>query len=288
MIKYGSLLRKIHIHPLLWVVMAISAATAQFKTLAILLAIVLVHELGHAACALYFSWRVKSIVLLPFGGAAEMEEHGNRSIKEELAVVLAGPLQHFLMQGGAWLLLSGGLLSAGDFSLFTYYNLSILLFNLLPIWPLDGGKLLFIAFSLFKPFPAAHKWMLAFSICALVLYLAAVLIFFPFQLNLWMITIFLCFSLYTEFKQRRFVHLRFLMDRYYGSQKSIQKLVPLEVESEENILSVMSRFKRGCKHPIIVYRQGTKWSELDENELLHAFFSEKRTNSKVEELVYAY
>ncbi|AZB44920.1 stage IV sporulation protein FB [Bacillus sp. FJAT-42376] len=268
--------------------MAISAATSQFKTLAILLAIVMIHELGHAVCALYFSWRVKAIILLPFGGVAEMEEHGNRSIKEELFVILAGPVQHFLMQGAVWLSFVSGFVSHEDFSLFTFYNLSILLFNLLPIWPLDGGKLLFILFSLFKAFPDAHKSTLAFSLCALVLYKAAVLLFFPYQLNLWMITVFLCFSLYSEFRQRRFVHLRFLMDRYYGSTESIQRLVPLEVESGEEILSVLSKFKRGCKHPIIVCREGAKWSELDENELLHAFFSEKRTNSKIEELVYAY
>ncbi|MGD6816708.1 site-2 protease family protein [Metabacillus sp. 84] len=288
MTKYGSLLRKIHIHPFMWVMMAISAATAQFKTLALLLIIVLIHELGHAVCAVYFSWRVKSIVLLPFGGAAEMEEHGNRSIKEELAVILAGPCQHILMQGFVWMMYLAGLVSPDDFSLFTFYNLSIFLFNLLPIWPLDGGKLLFILFSLYKPFPAAHKQMIVFSACFLIVYKLAVLTLFPFQLNLWMITVFLCYSLYHEYKQRRFVHLRFLMDRYYGSQKAIQKLDPLNVESDEELLAVMSRFKRGCKHPIIVYREGDKWSELDENELLHAFFSEKRTNSRIEELVYAY
>ncbi|MTH52988.1 stage IV sporulation protein FB [Bacillus mangrovi] len=268
--------------------MAVSAATAQFKTLAILLVIVLVHELGHAVCAAYFSWRIKSIMLLPFGGAAEMEEHGNRPVKEELAVILAGPLQHLPMQGAALLAQFYGIITPESYALFTFYNLSILLFNLLPIWPLDGGKLMFILFSLYKPFPSAHKWMMVFSACALLVYKGAVLAFFPFQLNLWMITVFLCYSLFMEYKQRHFIHLRFLMDRYYGSGKAIQKLVPIKAESGEDLLSVMARFKRGCKHPIIVYRGGAKWSELDENELLHAFFSEKRTNSKVEELVYAY
>ena len=52
---------------------------------------------------LCFSWRIKRIFLLPFGGTVEVEEHGNRPLKEEFAVILAGPLQHVWLQAAAWL-----------------------------------------------------------------------------------------------------------------------------------------------------------------------------------------
>lgn len=76
-----------------------------------------------------------------------MEEHGNRPLKEEFAVILAGPLQHVWLQAAAWLFFMSGFASEQTFEMFTFYNLSILFINLLPIWPLDGGKFVFLYFS---------------------------------------------------------------------------------------------------------------------------------------------
>lgn len=126
---------------------AISVITANFKPLFLLMIIIFVHEMGHAISAHFFSWRIKSIMLLPFGGVAEVDEHGNRSLREECMVVLAGPIQHLWLQGAAFLLYISNVIDVSDYQLFTFYNLSVLLFNLLPVWPLDGGKLLFIIFS---------------------------------------------------------------------------------------------------------------------------------------------
>ena len=62
-------------------------------------------------------------------------------------------------------------------SAFSYdYNLMILLFNLFPIWPLDGGKLVFLLLSLKNPFPDAHRLTLLIS--TLFLSLFAVLILY--------------------------------------------------------------------------------------------------------------
>ena len=108
--------------------------------------------MGHAACAQYFKWRIKSIQLLPFGGAVETEEYGNKSLKEDLAVVLAGPMQHIWLIGAAYLLYFFSVVSSDLYQSFFYMNLMLLFFNLLPIWPLDGGRLLFIGVSLYVPF----------------------------------------------------------------------------------------------------------------------------------------
>ena len=86
--------------------MALAILTAHFIELSIFLFIVFIHELGHALAASFFSWRIKRISLLPFGGVAEMDEHGNRPLKEEAIVTLAGPLQHVWMMGLAFISLS--------------------------------------------------------------------------------------------------------------------------------------------------------------------------------------
>ena len=90
MIKYRDVLTKISVHPLFWVIIVIGIFTARFKELLLLFCIVLIHELGHAFAAAHYNWRIKRIQLLPFGGVAELEEHGNKSLKEELVVVIAG------------------------------------------------------------------------------------------------------------------------------------------------------------------------------------------------------
>ena len=285
--KAKNLISKIHFHPLLWIVIAAAVATARFLEVCLLLGIIFIHEMGHAAAASCFNWRIKKISLLPFGGVAEMDEHGNRPLKEEAIVVLAGPAQHLWMIGLAYLLSNLSILPESAINLFIQYNIMILIFNLFPVWPLDGGKLVFMLFSLKMPFLKAHLWALRISFIYLTAFLLLFLIRYPLNLNIWIVSGFLYFSLYHEWKQRHYVFIRFLLERYYGRKESIGLLKPLIAGDDELLLDVLTRFQRGCKHPVKV-----KGSEenlfLDENELLHAYFTEKRVTDKIGDLFYMY
>lgn len=286
--KAADLLRKVQIHPLLWIMIALAVATAHFIELMMMLVIIFVHELGHGAAASFFSWRIKKIALLPFGGVAEMDEHGNRPLKEELLVVLAGPLQHVWMITAAYMLLVAGILPDKWHSLFIDYNLMVLLFNLLPIWPLDGGKLLFILMSMNASFQEAHLRTLSISTVALAIFTFSLLFIAPLTLNVWVIIGFLAFSLHYEWKQRKFIFMRFLMERHYGKQAEFTQLKPINVAEDEMVGQVLEKFQRGCKHPIIVKKENGKEMMMDENELLHAFFSDKLMSAKIGDLLYIY
>lgn len=286
--KAIALLRKIHIHPLLWVIIALAVATAHFIELMMVLLIIFVHEMGHGAAASFFSWRIKKIALLPFGGVAEMDEHGNRPLKEELIVVLAGPLQHVWMMALSYILFIAGVLPEKWHMLFIQYNMMILLFNLIPIWPLDGGKLVFILLSMKKSFQEAHLRTIYVSAGTLIILSAALIIIAPMTLNVWVIIGFLAFSLYYEWKQRRFIFMRFLMERHYGKQIDLRELKPINAAENEMVGQVLEKFQRGCKHPIIVKQQNGKEMVMDENELLHAFFSEKLLSAKIGDLLYTF
>lgn len=288
MINFLSILKKVYIHPLLWVVVAIAVATAHFIELSLLLLIIFIHELGHAAAASFFSWRLKRITLLPFGGVAEMDEHGNRPLKEEAIVTLAGPLQHVWLMGAAYLLYGFGFMSEYFFTIFIQYNLMILLFNLLPIWPLDGGKLVFLWLSIRDSFPKAFKQTLTISIAVVVIFTLIILFTEPINLNVWIVISFIVFTLYYEWKQSRYVFIRFLMERYYGNSSEFRKLTPIVAKPDELVIDVLERFQRGCKHPIIVEKDGKETGTLDENELLHAYFAEKQLTAKVGDLLYPY
>ncbi|KOO46974.1 M50 family metallopeptidase [Priestia koreensis] len=288
MSNWISLLFKIHIHPVFWFVLGIGILTASFKQLIVLFLIVFIHELGHAVAAHLFSWRIKSILLLPFGGVAEMDEHGNRPLHEELIVVLSGPLQHVWMALAGYGLYTADVLSADLFHLFMIQNVTILLFNLLPIWPLDGGKVLFIMLSHTKPFIEAHKQALYISTVSLaILILISSFLYFQ-QFHLWVIISFLIISLYKEWKDRYYVYIRFLLERYQGRKLEISSLRPLTVPPEEPLHTILQRFQRGCKHIVIVEGKESTHQQVDENEILHAYFTEKRIHSPINELVPFY
>lgn len=265
--------------------------TANFTELIILFSIVIIHEMGHVAAAHFFSWRIKKIELLPFGGVVEMDEHGNRPFKEELIVILAGPLQHIWM-----IALSFGLASIFPsyqtwiHEQFLFHNLVILLFNLLPVWPLDGGKLLFLLFSTRMPFGLAHRNGLVLSACSIIGMIVFTILYSPGHLNIWAIIGFLIFSLIMEWKQRHYVMIRFLLERYYGKEVSFKRLKPIMVSETDRVYHVLLKFQRGYKHPIIIQKNDNDKENysLDENEVLHAYFTEKRTHQPIGELSSLY
>jgi stage IV sporulation protein FB len=256
--------------------------------LCLLLLIIFVHEMGHAVAASFFSWRIKRISFLPFGGVAEIDEHGNRPLREEAIVTLAGPIQHLWLIGAGVLLSEFNIISPELLEIFIKYNLMVLTFNLLPIWPLDGGKIVFLLFSLKNSFPNAHRQTLLVSIGSLIVFVVAAVTISPFNLNVWIVITFLIISLYTEWKQQAFVFMRFLLERYYGKKETFHTLKSIEVDEEEYILDVLGEFQRGVKHLIVVHNEGKETGTLDENELLHAYFAEKQVNAKISDLLFLY
>lgn len=268
--------------------MAIAIFTGYFTELWMVLFIVVIHELGHSFAAQYFSWRVRKISFLPFGGVAEMDEHGNRPLKEEFIVILAGPLQHVWMAIAALLLERFGFFPGIQYDVFLQYNWMILLFNLLPIWPLDGGKLLMLVLCRNHTFLHALKWSILSSLILLSSISLLTILISPTHLHLWFVMLYLYVSLWKEWKQRHFVFMRFLLERYYGKKSAVVQLVPLHVSVDSTLPVILEQFQRGVKHPIIVFQNGEEKGQLDENEVLHAFFTEKQTTAKINDLLYLY
>ena len=281
MIKYGRLLGKVRIHPLFWFVAGIAILTGYFWELSILFMIVFIHELGHAAAAHFFSWRIKRMLILPFGGACEVDEHGNRPVFEELIIVAAGPLQHIWLAAGAVLLETAGLITMESALLFHKFNLMIFLFNLLPVWPLDGGKFLYLILSVRNPFLHAMKKTLISSVIMLTIMHLILIIAAPFNLHIWIVVLYLYLSLWLEWKQVRYTFMRFLLERYYGKQSGIKRLEVIEARGTDFIYQAMEKFQRDCKHLI----QVDSGRSLDENEMLHIYFTKKLVNARLKEIV---
>ncbi|MFD2625434.1 M50 family metallopeptidase [Salibacterium salarium] len=210
MIKQLSMIR---FHPLFWVMAGAAVFTGFFYDIMLLFLIIFLHELGHAFAAIHFKWRIKKIELLPFGGMMETEEHGNRPIFEEIIVAAAGPAVHVPLIGLSFLLLHTPFWTTADHTMFIYYNITLLCFNILPVWPLDGGKLMFCLYMSVLPYYWAQKKMWWTS--CLVLGGLTVLLFFYYPLHLqgWLLLLFFIIIHYTEWKQQPYSFFRFLMGK---------------------------------------------------------------------------
>ncbi|MBP0723883.1 M50 family metallopeptidase [Bacillus sp. RG28] len=283
--KWSALFTKIKIHPLYWLIAGIGLITASFWSVIFLTIIIFVHELGHALVATFFNWRINKVVLLPFGGVVDLDEHGNRPLLEEFLVTIAGPFQHFLLYLAAFFLYKISILPQNLYELFLFHNLCILCFNLFPIWPLDGGKILYQLFLLIFPFAKAHEVNLYCSFIFLFLGVFFTLLLQPVNLTAWVCISFLFVSLLMEWKHRHFIMIRFLMERFYGKKAYIQKIKSINVSKDMKLYEVFSRFQKGYKHNVVFSTNPKNQMTLDENELLHAYFTEKRVTSTMEELV---
>ncbi|MBK9273984.1 MAG: site-2 protease family protein [Flavobacteriales bacterium] len=115
---------------------------------------VVLHEYGHALTALHYGVRTRDITLLPIGGVASLERMPEEPM-QEFWITLAGPLVNLVIVvlAGAlqWSLFGGlhladpregGALLPGLLSFLLTANLGLFLFNLLPAFPMDGGRIL--------------------------------------------------------------------------------------------------------------------------------------------------
>jgi len=105
-----------------------------------LFGLVLLHELGHSIVARHHGIRVSQITLWPLGGVAWMEDIPEDS-RVEAQVAVAGPAVNLVLATlAAPLLLVPGVAPLAQ--VFVWMNLMLGLFNLVPAFPMDGGRVL--------------------------------------------------------------------------------------------------------------------------------------------------
>jgi len=147
---------------------------ALFGVLLILLlfACVTLHELGHSIAARFFGIPVREIILLPIGGVAFLQRLPSKPL-HELIIAVAGPLVNVVI-AAALLILTGATAFLGmlgpqgtvqgatlDPSALTLLlwllqaNVALVLFNMLPAFPLDGGRALRAILAMFMTYQRA-------------------------------------------------------------------------------------------------------------------------------------
>ena len=127
---------------------AAQAWTASVITTLVFFSSVLLHELSHSLMAKRLGLPVSSITLFIFGGVSSLTEEPS-SAKQEFQVAIVGPLTSLALGGvfglialGGWLLASGDSPVTAIAEYLAFINIAVSVFNMLPGFPLDGGRVL--------------------------------------------------------------------------------------------------------------------------------------------------
>ena len=130
---------------------SVAAALAGVAFFVLLFGCILLHEFGHALAAARYGIKTRDITLLPIGGLARLEQIPEDP-RKELVVAAAGPLVNVLIALGlyAWLSVAGASVPLGQLGMIggpfierlMVVNIFIVVFNLIPAFPMDGGRML--------------------------------------------------------------------------------------------------------------------------------------------------
>lgn len=147
-------------------------ATFGVVLMILLFTSVTLHELGHSLMARRFAIPVKAITLLPLGGVAEIERNPEKPL-HDLLISVAGPLVNIAIAGVLLLLIgvSSPLALLNGHGLMPHRgnepsfdtllawlltaNISLFVFNLIPAYPLDGGRILRAVLAMILGYPKA-------------------------------------------------------------------------------------------------------------------------------------
>ena len=193
------------IHPLYYLVAILTIITGNFKDFTLITLIIIIHELGHISAAIYYKWKIEKIVILPFGGITIFNEYLNRPIKEELLISIMGPIYQIIFY---YLICLFNL----NTTLFSFYHYTLLLFNLLPIVPLDGSKIFSLLLEKYLPYKLANYLIIIISSIVFFILFFWIII----NKNLIMLTIvfFLLIKIVKQLKNYKYIFNKFLFERY--------------------------------------------------------------------------
>lgn len=230
---------RIEFHPLLLFFAFISVLTAHFKDFFTFMIVIFIHECGHLFFAFLFHWNIEKVLFLPFGGMIKFKEKLNKPIYQEFFILIGGPLFQILF-----------------YQIYpTSYHYPLLFFNLLPIYPLDGSKFLFLFSNFFFSYYNCYLFLFFFS------YITVLVVLIPFHtIYAVILGIYLLFQNILFIKDLPEIFLTFLFERTVGDYPYYRK----KIIYGRNV----KKMKRSVKH-IFFYNQRF----YEEKEVLHQYFN---------------
>jgi stage IV sporulation protein FB len=206
---------KIRLHPVFILFAAAAIATGNYIWFLLAFAAVTLHEMGHIGVAFHFKLRVEKLSITPLGEHALIADMESLSQGPRIAIVLAGPLVSLA-------LFAAFKKASPDFAL---ANLAVLILNILPAYPLDGGRLLHIIMGNSLGVLRANRTATALTKATSAVLLAAglvLVVLFPFNISLVCIAVFLRRNLEVERIRMASDFFRHFEDNRFGGKSALR------------------------------------------------------------------
>lgn len=132
---------RVRVHWLFLALLAAAAALGALREAAVLLGGLLTHELAHLLVARAVGLPIDELELYPFGGVARVTGDLDQDPYATALTAAAGPFNNFLLLALGLGLRGASWLEPGLLDFFNQVNVTLALFNLIPVLPLDGGRI---------------------------------------------------------------------------------------------------------------------------------------------------
>jgi stage IV sporulation protein FB len=247
------------INPLIIPVLLILYFVGELASYIIVLACAFLHELGHVLTAKILKLKTISIEILPVGITARIDVPNYRHCGREVLLYLSGPLTNVILALSIILLIRENYFIDSELSNYlVLINLWLAGLNLLPVIPLDGGKILnsilCFHFSCFKSYNLCVK----ISKAAVAVMLAASIYILIKTMN---ITFFLVcmFIIGYIYRNRDKFQSKFLIDLLFKKEmlkrKSIIKTRVLTTHTKTKTIDIIKEFALGYYYLIVVINE---------------------------------
>ena len=188
--------------------------TGLIKNIILIYLIVIFHELGHIFIIKILKYKITKVEIYPMGGLTTIDKKINTPIIHDLLISSFGIIFQFILFLIFKLFFNLNLISLNTYNLFNIYNKTIIIFNLLPIIPLDGYKFLNSLFEIIFPFKLSFYLSLIISIIAILFFITFNSLY---SLNNYLIISFLIYKLITTIKDFKYNHFKFLLERFLNT-----------------------------------------------------------------------
>lgn len=156
-------------------------------------------------------FNIIQVELFPFGGITRIDKYINTDSRKDILLALGGIIAQLFFIIILTFLFKIGLFPYKLYYLFLYYNIIVVIFNLLPIIPLDGYYLFKYILEVYFPYVKSFYFSVIISVVVLIIFSIMTSLY---NLNNYIILSFLVFKLHDEFKNRKYIFNKFFLERY--------------------------------------------------------------------------
>lgn len=230
---------KIKFHPLFALYVFLCIYFSWFNKIFFYVVVVTLHEFGHYFAAKHYGYQMESIIFSLSG--AGITTHNKFAEKHDIVISICGPLINLILITITiclWWIFPLSYLYTYDFLI---TNLVVMLFNLVPIYPLDGGRIIIDVLSLRgkdmgKCLKINKYFCLVISIVFAILFIVS--IFFKTNYNLLITSMFLAINSITSDKNKYYDKIKSLNKK---SDKPLEvKIFKVQTDNEKELLKYLS------------------------------------------------